>query len=290
MSKINVADYGVDVSDFAPSSSTRPYFQWFNPSSRNFGLAIDKKIADLIEFKPDVNWKLEDVRLKGENDTKITGQMWFSRSPRMLLLNGYPYAKVSNDIDINSDPLFMFNKESKKVTVYNGEQYKENKNNYDLFFVLVALFVDENNNLLSNTPLIFRTKGKAKSLFKEKYKEFVDDSIKKYQDLTGVTLPKQTPTCKFLSRFIFTPILEEGEVTGGNGMKSEATVVSTYGSLDKDNFTSLVLPKNHPTLNYALSLLPDLKSYIYPAIDSNTGEVNLTPEDMAELREIGVEF
>lgn len=290
MNNLNVADYGVDVADFSASTGSKPYFQWFNPSSRNHGLAIDKKIAELIDFKPDEEWKLEDVRLKGEGDSKITGQMWFNRKPRMILLNGYPYAQISNEIKENSDPLFMYNKESRKVTVYNGDDYKENKANYDLFFVLVALFVDKDNNLLSKTPLIFRTKGKAKSLFKEKYKEFVDDSMKKYQEIIGVTLPKQTPTCRFLSRFIFTPKLEEGMVTGGNGMSSEATIVSGYDSITKDNFTNLVLPKNHPTLEYALSLLPDLKSYIYPSVDSNTGEVNLTAEDLEELKRLDIEF
>jgi hypothetical protein len=290
MSKINVADYGFEVSDFSASNDSRPYFQWFNPSSRNFGIAIDKKIADTINFKTDENWKLEDVRLKGEDDSKITGQMWFTRTPRMILLNGYPYAKVSNEINENSDPLFMFDKQTKKVVIYNGDNYKENKSNFDLFFVLVALFVDKDNNLLSETPLIFRTKGKAKSLFKEKYKEFIDENLKQFQVLTGLNLPKQTPTCKFLSRFIFTPTLIEGEVTGGNGMSSEATIVKSYQSLDKDNFTNLVLPKGHATLDYALSLLPDLTNYIYSSADSNTGEVRLTSEELEELKKIDLDF
>jgi hypothetical protein len=287
--KINVSDYGVDVSDFAPTNAIKPYLQWFNPQSENYGFALDPKFVEVIGFKPDENWNLEDVELQDEDKGSFTGQMWFSRTPRMILLNGYQDALISNDNKIKSNPLLMQRKKTKEqkkgsVVFYDKEVFDKDK--YEMFSILLVLLVDKENNLLSDTPLIFKTNGQAKSLFKNSYKEFIDDSLKQFEVLTKVTLPKQTPTCKFLSRFIFTSKLDKGTVTGKAGLSSKGTIVKSYETLTSDNFTNLVLPKDHPTLIHALSLLPDLKAYSYPSVDTNTGEINLTAQELKDLTEL----
>jgi hypothetical protein len=286
--KINIADYGVDTSEFIASNKIKPYLQWFNPQSENYGFALDTKFVDVIDFKPDENWKLEDVDLQDENKQSFTGKMWFSRTPRMILLNGYVNALVSNKLQLKSDPMLMRLNSTKREVLYDKNVSKQDRTNP--YYNLVILLVDKENNLLSPTPLIFKTTGKAKSIFKDKYKEFIDDSLKQFETVTSVKLPKQVPTCKFLSRFIFATKLAKGTITGDNGLSSKGTVISSYETINQDTFTNLVLPNDHPTLLHALSILPDLKSYLYPSVDANTGEVNLTAEDMAELREIGVEF
>jgi hypothetical protein len=289
MSKINVADYGVDTSEFIASNKVKPYLQWFNPQSENYGFALDPKFVEMIEFKPDENWNLEEVELQDEQKQSFTGKMWFSRHPRMILLNGYPDALISNEIKEKSDPMLMrLTTKGNREAIYDKNLSKEDRS--DPYFTLVVLLVDKDNNLLSKSPLLFKTTGKAKSIFKDKYKEFIDDSLKQFSSLTGVALPKRIPTCKFTSKFIFSAELGKGTVTGKAGLSSKCTVVSSYETINQDNFTNLVLANDHPTLTHALSLLPELKSYVYPSVDANTGEVNLTAEDMAELREIGVEF
>lgn len=291
MSKINVADYGVDTSEFIASNKVKPYLQWFNPQSENYGFALDPKFVEMIEFKPDGNWNLEEVELQEKTPEgkaqPFTGKMWFSRTPRMLLLNGYPDAMISNEIKIESDPMLMTLTTNNRVAMYDKNVSKEDRS--DPFYTLVILLVDKDNNLLSKTPLIFKTTGLAKSIFKDKYKEFIDDSLKKFELITGTTLPKRIPTCKFTSKFIFSTQLGKGTVTGKNGLSSKATVVNSYEKVTEDNFTSLVLANDHPTLIHAHSILPNLKSYIYPSVDAD-GVVNLSAEDMAELQSIGVEF
>jgi hypothetical protein len=127
-------------------------------------------------------------------------------------------------------------------------------------------------------------------LIKTAYTEYINDSLKQFEQITGKILPKQTPTCKFTSRFIFCPTLIEGELSGdNNGLTSEATVVKGYEKITEANFSSLVLPNNHSTLSHAHSFLPQLKSYAHPPVDEN-GVVNLTAEDMATLSEAGIDF
>lgn len=288
--KIDVSAYGIDDSEFVTNKKGFAHCQSFNPQSGNHGLAINQEIAKAINFKPDRNWALENVTLKGDDKKKFTGQMWFSRSPRMIILNGYQDALISNEIKVASAPLLMKEKETKKVSYYKKEEFDATKHE-NFYRVLVMLFVDKDNNLLSEEPLVFRTRGKAQSLIGDIYTEYVKDSIKQFEKITGKVLPKQTPTCKFTSRFIFCPTLEEGELFNkDNSVSSEATIISKYEKITEDNFSSLVLPNDHPTLIHAHSLLPQLKSMTHPAIDQD-GVVNrLSAEDIAALNEMGVEF
>lgn len=305
-------NYDFDEDDFAVNEQI-PWAQWITPKSdesKVFGLGIKEEQAEIIGFTPDDRWKKESITL-GKGDNKKAEVLYYSQNPRLIVLNGSQ--NVQKGIVGNAQPLYMARWEDKKVV----ESFLYNKNlqgqpGIKPFSYIVLMAVDKDGNPLGQPFRLKISKASIRTLKDLYEKTFKPEWVKQYglayEKATGKKLPAgQQPTCKFLSRAIFEPILTIGEQTSpATNESSIACQALSMNPLTPQTFDNYCLPLDHPTTAIAQSYMASLLNYVKldtranpestedaiasAPVDIETGEIAVTPEVLAELTKGDIPF
>jgi hypothetical protein len=244
-------DFGFNTAEFATESV--PYAQFINSRlpNGNFGFAIKKDVADLIEvsFKPDENYKLVDHFFDKKEEPD---QLYITLTPRLLVLN--------------QGPVLMAHKRDKKakVQLYDHEIYAQK--NHKSYSYVIIMPLNKKNQPMCDSPLRLKCSGFAGMSFKNKfynYKSpkgtFVRDWYETYCSLTG---DKQQQTLDFrkekvnwfFAHAIYCPQMEKQSASNDDGQSSWATVTKSYIVPNKDNFEKLLIPAKVENKETELSL------------------------------------
>lgn len=284
------ADYGFGEEDFAVSREIA-HAQWLNPQVEASGLGITSENAAKAMFDPrKAGWEYTTVQFTNGKE-----KLWVTKEPRIVILNGSSI--IANGVEGDASPRFMdvyepvldvdgnpvFDKEDKQVKKWTGsipyDSSKYDDPNHIPFGKTLFVVVGNSNELLS-APIILKTGSAATMTMINLYKQsFVPQLIDLYQSVIGKNLPVgQKPTCRFLSRFVFEPMLTEG--MAGTKKKSSATRADSFKPLTVERFSEIALnPRvDKETVDTIQAYVDDILAYVNPLpTPSNVTEENNPP-------------
>jgi len=196
-------------------SSIIPVAQFFNPSySNNMGLGITEENAQKANFKPDETFELVD-HVFGGSDTPT--KVYLTKTPRLLVLT-------------RQKGLFMQrNEEKAPLEKFDSKVFK--KPEYKAWGYRSILFIDKNNQPLSEIPFRLKLGGCAGQSFRHNFDyggNFCDGPTLfayLFSEFKKQTKRVQEPV-SFRSHMIFEPIFEKKKV--GDKQKNWACVTTGY--------------------------------------------------------------
>ncbi len=288
MSQIMNLDFGFNSEEFKGSIETIPYAQFINPvRSSNWGIGIKTDIAEMADFNIIKGWDIVEHEFDDGNKTNLI----ISQSPRVLVLHRSPALMASGKI----------------VKPYNREFYTEanekarnDDEKWKAFSYLVVFFVDENNNLLSETPFRLRCSGQAGASFTKNYsnwnnqQSFCYTFLKVYQQLTGDRTAKNQ---LFYSHCVYVPTLAKDKAVHGiTGKSSWACLTKGFLEPTEKNIKSLIILNNSETsqkIKESIELSKDWfrlnpveveqTSEETPSVDRDTPAIENTENDLSEI-------
>ena len=244
-------DFGFNDEKFKGESTVVPYAQFINPVRCSyFGVAIRESCVEAAGFIPTSSWMEVNHSFKG---AKQPEKLLLCTNPRLVILH-------------RSKP-YMSN--GSEVTLFDaGRRNKEH--GWKAFSYAVVLFLDENNEPLSELPFRLKCSGHAGMSFIKSYQyyqntdSFVNKFISVYQELTGDKEPKND---MFFAHAVYQPYFVEGEATASNGESSSCCLTSSFKVPNSENFTEFIIPwikdgERNPESEKIIQMQKQSKSWI----------------------------
>lgn len=243
----------IDDNDFATPKEL-PYAQWINPQNDGCGLGIVASQAELAGFKPSPEWKKEKITF-GSSEEEI----YIAQEPRLIILNG------SGTIDAKTkgvaNPLYMHNKKTSEKTIFEKEKFYADKENWVVYRPLFFFPVSQDNELLSATPFVFNMKRVShRSLYDVYQNQWLPQLLNAYK-AQGINFPQgKRPTCSFLSRNVFEPIIQKSKLQALNSNASSAAAVCI--GFKQIEFEKVAIPLDSPVSGVIKDYLANLLDLI----------------------------
>lgn len=289
VTKIDATQF-IDESDFSTPKEI-PYAQWINPQSSGVGLGIKVAQGELAGFTPDASWVKKTLELGSDKE-----EVYIASEPRLIILNG------ASTIDANTkgspNPLYMHNISTNEKRFFDKDTYYADKDNWNVYRPLILFPVGLDNQLLSATPFVLNIKkASSRTLCDVYFKQWIPALLDAYKSV-GVDFPKgKRPTCAFLARNVFEPIIQESKLQAmSSSAKSTASVCTGFKPIDfgkvaipKDSAVAGVIKDYMGSLMELVSLKVKPQEEAKPPIaeidvddftDPETGEVNLPLDAM----------
>lgn len=280
----------IDDNDFATPKEL-PYAQWVNPQNDGCGLGIIASQAELAGFKPSPEWKKEKITFGSSKE-----EIYIAQEPRLIILNG------SGTIDAKSkgvaNPLYMHNKGTGEKTVFEKDKFYADKENWIVYRPLLFFPVSQDNQLLSATPFVFNMKRVShRSLYDVYQNQWLPQLLNAYK-AQGINFPQgKRPTCSFLARNVFEPIIQKSKLQALNSNASSAAAVCV--GFKQIEFEKVAIPLDSPVFGVIkdylanlmdlISIKPKVQEETKPAVaeinvddftNPETGEVDLSKLDV----------
>jgi len=267
-----------NISEYFGDSEIVPFAQWMNPQKkRPIGLAINKEQAKLAKFSGCQGWEEKTVKFGSKSE-----EFYVSTNPSLIVLNGSNV--ITKEVKGNPRQIFMSD-DSGEISLFSQKE----KQGKMCFSYLVFVIANEKGEIVSDPIRIKLNKKSTFSLFNVFEKEFKPYLLGLFPQM-GINIPGgQDPNCALMARFIYKPLIEEGEVTSGAGASSEAAIAVGFEKLTDATYDALVV--NEKDVERVQEMVKNVMSFVkvrgvekeeMVAVETETGEVEMTPE-MLEL-------
>lgn len=276
VTKIDATQF-IDDSDFSTPKEI-PYAQWINPQSSGVGLGIKVSQAELAGFTPDDTWEKKTLELGSDKE-----EVYIASEPRLIILNGASTIDANNQGSPN--PLYMHNVSTGEKRFFDKDTYYADRENWTVYRPIILFPVGKDNQLLSGTPFVFNIKkASSRTLCDIYFKQWIPALLEAYKSV-GVDFPKgKRPTCAFLARNIFEPIIQESKLQAmSSNAKSTASVCTGFKPID---FGKVAIPKDSAVAGVVKDYLANLMDLIAiknkPQKEAIPAVADIDPDDFTD--------